>query len=127
MWAKAWKENPVATAQNIRIFSDIQTKNEVAKTLAENAEDEAKQRGVLQTIGGFLWGATPGVAWYNQSRVLKEAPWDGTNLPGKMKREQISYLLRLPPEEMAAKAKQAYDTLKEVSFPSSSRVCSGVS
>jgi hypothetical protein len=117
MWAKAWKENPVATAQNIRIFADIQTKNQIAETIAHDADDEAKQRGWLQTIGGYIWGSTPGVAWWNQMRVLKEAPWEATNLTGKTKREQVSYLLRLPPEEMAVKAKQAYETLKEISFP----------
>lgn len=116
MWGKAFKQNPVATAQNMRIFANQQAKAEYINTVTENLDDESKQSSWMGSTWNFIKSVTPGLSWYNQSRLLKEAPWSGLSLPGATRREQISYLLSLPLDQAKPLIDQSIATLKGINL-----------
>lgn len=116
LWSKAFRENPEATTQNMKIAADRFATAQYANKKVEDLHEEAKQNGVLSTIWNFVKSVTPGVSWYNQTRILGEAPWTYLALPGKTKREQIQYILSLPLPEAKRAIDTSIATLKGINF-----------
>lgn len=116
MWSKAFRENPTATTQNIKIATDTGTKFEHINKINEDLDQESEQRGYLRTAWDFVKSVTPGVAWINQTRILGEAGWSYLALPGATKREQINYILSLPSAQAIKAIDASIATLKQVNF-----------
>lgn len=116
IWAKAFKEDPVGTARTVAVFNRQFTKSNIINSINEDFEEESKQRGILQAIGGVLLGITPGLEWANSRRILDKAPFDVLSLSGSTRHEQLAYLTSLPPEQMNLEARRALETLKGVSY-----------
>ncbi len=114
LWAKAFKENPESAMRAMNIWKAQGTKVNLIQTLTEDLEEESKQRGVIATVGGVVWGAL--TQWPSHAMFLQQAPWDALSLPGTIKREQISYLLSLPVQDFERETRKAISDLKRVSL-----------
>lgn len=116
LWGKAFKENPAATIQNMKIYSEQMAKSQYIDKTVDDLTEEGKKLGYLSSIWNFAKSVTPGLSWYNQTRILAEAPWNYLRLPGNTKREQVGYILSLPLEQAKVAIDTSIQTLKGINF-----------
>lgn len=110
LWGDAFKENPVATAQNMNIAANQMQKQQVIGTLLEDLKAEAHNRSYLGTAWDFGKSVLPFYSNWGMSSIISEVP--GSIFQGNTMREKTSYLLSLPPEQMLPRLKLAVDYLK---------------
>lgn len=105
------QKNPALVHHAADIAEEITTKQEIAKSAAEDMEQRAKDQSwtgwVVDTAKSFV----PGYNWYKTYNIM-QAP-TSPKLKGNNWAEQIEYLYSLDPKEMHATLRDALDKLSD--------------
>lgn len=112
----ALRENPDAALDAMDGYSKMLAQKQIASSILDEVNENAKQEGWLSWGAGFLMDAVPGATYFKNRNAV-----EGTNgpiLPGENLDAQIGYLNSLPTPVFEAKLREAVKNLSSGAFGS---------